>query len=202
MIRKVVTSLISAALMSSPLLGQERLLTATEYSVAVPLGDTPTFGGSGSWTGANWEARWMNRASTSIGGLIGFNEFHRRESGTFDFPGGAATGDQYRDLILIPILVTGAWYFNSNPEDPRWYVGAGGGMQYTDQFFQLGIDQRHQRNWSAVFVPEIGLTFSAWYATGGILSLRYHLPSESAGFLGKDQRRFQYVSLSLGFGYR
>lgn len=201
MIRTVVTSILAAAL-SLPLAAQERLLTATSYSVAIPLGDTPTFGGGSSWTGANWEGRWMNTGNTSLGGLIGFNEFHHRESGTFDFPGGAATGDQYRDLIVIPLLVTGAWYFNSNPDDPRWYVGAGGGMQYTNQFFQLGLDQRHQRNWNAVFVPEIGLTFSAWYATGGILSLRYHLPSESGAFLGKDQRRFQYVSLSLGFGYR
>jgi hypothetical protein len=202
MIRIFVTSILSAVVVAGPLLAQDRLLTATEYSVAIPLGDTPTFGGGGSWTGAAWEGRWLSRSNASVGGLIGFNEFHRRESGTFDFPGGAVTGDQYRDLILIPLLVTGAWYFDSNPDDPRWYVGAGGGMQYTDQFFQVGIDQRHQRNWNAVLVPEIGLTFSAWYATGGILSLRYHFPSESGAFLGKDQRRFQYVSLSLGFGYR
>ena len=202
MISRLLTSLVSVVAIASPLVAQEKLLTATEYSIAMPFGDTPTYGAGSSWTGAAWEARWMSQPHTSIGTLIGFNEFHRRESGTFNFPGGAVTGDQYRDLIMIPLLVTGAWYFNSNPDDPRWYVGGGGGLQYTDQYFQLGLDQRHQRNWNAVLVPEVGLTFSAWYATGGIISLRYHLPSESAAFLGSSQRRFPYLSLSLGFGYR
>jgi hypothetical protein len=202
MIRLLVT-FIAASVVASPAIAQEqRLLTATEYSVAIPLGDTPTYGPGSSWTGAAYEARWMSHPHTSIGALIGFNEFHRRESGTFDFPSGAVTGDQYRDLIVIPLLVTGAWYLNSNPDDPRWYIGAGGGLQYTDQFFQIGLDQRHQRDWNAVIVPEVGLTFSAWYATGGIVSLRYHLPSESSAFLGSTQRRFPYLSLSLGFGYR
>ena len=81
-------------------------------------------------------------------------------------------------------------------------MGGGGGIQYTEQIFQLGIDQRRRTNWGVVLVPEIGFAFSAWYATGGILSLRYHLPSESGAFLGDDQKRFQYVSVSFGFGYR
>ena len=37
---------------------------------------------------------------------------------------------------------------------------------------------------------------------GGIVALRYHLPTESSAFLGSDSRRFPYLSLSVGFGYR
>jgi hypothetical protein len=185
-----------------PLRAQDRYLTAAEYSVAIPLGDTHRFDASGSWSGANWEGRWMGWPYMSVGTLIGFNEFYDRQSGTFDFPGGAATGEQYRHLLVIPAVVTAARYFTATSDDPRWYIGAGAGIQYTQQSFQLGLQEKHRSNWGVVLVPEIGLAFAAWYGTGGIVSLRYHLPTESSSFLGSGQRRFQYISLSAGFGYR
>ena len=202
MMRAFWRSLGLVAAVASPLSAQHRYLSALEYSVAVPLGDTQNFMGGTSWSGAMWEGRWMDHPHTSIGAVLGFNEFYHRQSGTFDFPHGAATGDQYRHLLTIPILFTGHWYFDSNYDDPRWYIGGGAGFQYTEQLFQYGIDQRRRTNWNVALVPEVGLAFSAWYATGGIISLRYHLPSESSGFLGNTQRRFQYVSLSVGLGYR
>ena len=179
-----------------------RFLSALEYSVATSLGDTQDYGRPTSWSGAVWEGRWMAYPHASLGGLLGFNEFYRRQAGTFDFPGGAVTGDSYRHLLTVPLLFTAHWYLSANPDDPRWYVGGGGGIQYTQQLFQIGLDQRSRTSWNPVLVPEVGLAFSAWYATGGIISLRYHLPSESGGFLGNRQRRFQYVSLSIGVGYR
>jgi hypothetical protein len=172
-----------------------------EYSVAAPIGDSQRFG-AGSWSGGNWEGRWLTNDHTSIGALFGFNEFYRRETGTSTFPAGAVTGDQYRHLLVIPMLVTGSWYFLGSGEDPRWYVGAGAGPQYTEQSFQLGFDLRRKSNWGAVLVPEVGLAFQAWYGTGGIVSLRYHFPTESGAFLGNPKRQFPYVSFSVGFGYR
>ena len=203
MIRVRFVCLALGVFAASPLRAQDeqRFLSALEYSVATPIGDSQRFG-PGSWSGAAWEGRWMDHPHTSLGALLGFNEFYHRQSGTFNFPAGAATGDQYRHLLAIPLLFTAHWYFTGKRDDPRWYVGGGGGMQYTEQIFQLGLDQRRRTNWGVVLVPEVGFAFSAWYATGGILSLRYHLPSESSGFLGDNQKRFQYVSLSFGFGYR
>lgn len=185
---------------AQPLRAQHTFLSAMEYSIAAPLGDAQRFG-PGSWSGAAWEGRWMD-GRVSYGALLGFNEFYRRQSGTSTFPGGAVTGDQYRHLLVIPLLATTAWYFHGNEDDPRWYVGAGLGPQYTEQSFQLGFDYRHRSQWGLAFVPEVGLAFQAWYATGGIVSLRYHLPTESDAFLGSGKRRFPYVSLSVGLGYR
>jgi len=200
--RGAVTLLVLGVSLATRLHAQDRYLTAMEYSVAVPIGDTQRFDASGSWAGANWEGRWLGWPYTSVGTLIGFNEFYQRQSGTFDFPGGAATGDQYRHLLVIPALVTGARYFTATFDDPRWYIGGGAGLQYTQQSFQLGLQEKHRSTWGVVLVPEIGLAFAAWYGTGGIVSLRYHLPTVSGSFMGNGERRFQYVSLSMGFGYR
>ena len=179
---------------------QHNFLTATEYSIATPLGDARRFGPD-SWSGANWEVRWMYRGRTSVGLLGGFNEFYTRASGTTTFPAGAVTGDQYRHLLTIPVLLTGALYIGRY-DDPHWYVGAGIGTQYTEQSFQLGLDLRQKTNWALAVVPEVGVAFQAWYDTGGLVALRYHLPTASSAFLGSGSSRFPYVSLSMGIGYR
>jgi hypothetical protein len=203
MMQALRESLLLIALAAIPLGAQEhRYLSALEWSVAVPIGNTRDFMPATSFSGAIWEGRWMDHPHTSIGALLGFNEFYHRESGTFDFPGGAVTGDSYRHLLAIPVMFTAHWYPSAAPDDPRWFIGGGAGIQYTEQLFQLGLAERRRTNWNAVITPEIGLAFSAWYATGGIISLRYHLPSESGGFLGSTQRRFSYFSLSFGLGYR
>lgn len=193
-------AVLGVALSAASAQAQHNFLTATEYSIAMPLGEAQRFGPE-SFSGANWEVRWMYRGRTSIGLLGGFNEFYTRADGTTTFPGGAVTGDQYRHLLTIPVLVTAAWYIGAY-DDPRWYVGTGFGAQYTEQSLQLGLDLRQRTNWGLTLVPEVGLAFQAWYDTGGIVALRYHLPTASGAFLGNGSRRFPYVSLSLGFGYR
>jgi hypothetical protein len=197
----VASALVAMAGFTSPLAAQGRYLSAIEYSVGIPLGDTRKYA-NGSWSGAVWESRWVERPHTSLGVLAGFNEFYSRDAGTFTFPDGAATGDRYRHLLTVPVLFTGAWYFNDNKEDPRWYIGGGGGVEYTEQIFQLGLNGQNHSNWGIVLVPEVGLAFSAWYGTGGIVALRYHLPTTSGDFFGVNNPRFQYFSLSMGIGIR
>jgi hypothetical protein len=202
MIRSIFSAACCLTAIAAPLRGQHRYLSALEYTAAVPLGDTHDFIPRGSWSGGAWDSRWIDRPHTSLGALVGFTEFYRRLTGTVTFPQGAATGQQHQHLITVPLLFTAAWYFTANRDDPRWYIGGGGGVEYTEQEYQLGINQKRRSNVNAVLMPEVGLTFSAWYGTGGIVALRYHLPTKSSEFLGSDERRFQYISLSLGLGYR
>jgi hypothetical protein len=88
--RHALILLVLGVSLATRLQAQDRYLTAMEYSVAVPIGDTHRFDASGSWAGANWEGRWLGWPHMSVGTLVGFNEFYQRQSGTFDFPGGAA----------------------------------------------------------------------------------------------------------------
>lgn len=190
------------ASLSSAVAAQPHYMSALEYSVGIPVGDTHGFLPVGSWSGGVWESRWMDHPHTSIGFLVGFNEFYRRNEGTFAFPDGAATGDLYRHLISMPLLFTSAWYFNENRDDPRFYIGGGVGPQYSEQELQLGLNKQVKGSVNVVLVPEVGLAFMAWYGTGGIVSLRYHLPSQSQGLFRTGDQRFQYFSLSFGLGYR
>jgi hypothetical protein len=194
---------IAAIAAASPLAAQHRYLSAIEYSVAIPLGDTRDYIPRGSWAGAAWEARWMDKPHTSLGVLVGFNTFYRRQTGSFDYPNGTITGDQYRHLMSLPILATGAYYFTANRDDPRWYIGGGLGPVFSSQLFRLGLQEQRHSDWAFSVVPEVGLAFSAWYGTGGILALRYHLPTENSGLFARgSNQRFQYLSFSVGIGFR
>ena len=192
----------ATAVAAAPAHAQDRFLTAAQYSVAIPIGDTHNYIANGSWSGGAWEWRWNNRPHTSIGILAGFNEFYSRDAGTFEFPAGAATGDFYRNLLMVPLLATGHWYFSGERDNPRWFVGGGGGLQFTQQIFQLGLQEVRRRDWGVVLVPEIGYAFLVMSDFGGIASVRYHLPSNAGNLFGNDDGRFQYVSISLGFGLR
>ena len=96
--RGLFLSIACAVTLASPVLAQPHYISALEYSVGIPVGATHKFLPVGGWSGAAWESRWMEHPHTTIGFLLGFNEFYRRSDGTFTFPQGAATGDQYRHL--------------------------------------------------------------------------------------------------------
>lgn len=197
---RISFALLAVAFFAARAKAQHTFLSAMEYSIAAPIGETRRFGPE-SWSGGNWEGRWMYGGRMSFGTLFGFNEFYHRDAGTTTFPAGAVTGDQYRHLLTIPILVTAAWYIGKD-DDPRWYVGAGAGTTYTLQEFQLGLDVRGKSNWGLALVPEVGLAFPTWDGSGAIVALRYHLATESSAFLGSPSRTLPYVSLSIGMGYR
>lgn len=202
--RASITLAIAIGAVATPLPAQHRYLSALEYTVAVPLGDTHDFISRGSFSGGAWDSRWMDRPHTSLGVLLGFNEFYRRMAGSFDFPNGTMTGDQYRHLVMIQLLATGAYYFTSNRDDPRWYIGGGLGPVYNQQLFRLGLHEQKHSDWTFQVVPELGLAFSAWYGTGGIVALRYHLPTQSSAIFSSasSNRRLQYISFSVGLGFR
>ncbi len=203
LLRLVRRAVVLASVATPTLYAQpHRYFSALEYSAGIPIGDTHDYTPVLGWSGAVWESRWMDHPHTSIGVLLGFNEFYQRKSGTFLFPSGAATGDQYKHLIMAPFLFTGHYYLNQDRDDPRFYVGGGAGAVYTEQMFELGLSDRRKKNWGMIIVPEMGLAFPAWYGTGGIVAVRYHLPSTSPAFLHDGDRRFQYISLSVGLGFR
>jgi hypothetical protein len=203
-------SLLAAALgavavlsVAAPLAAQpHRYFSSLQYSVAQPIGDTHDFIPDFSWSGAAWESRWMDRPHTSLGFLVGFNEFHRSKFGTENFEHGAITGDQYRYVLAAPLLFTAAWYFDTDRNNPRWYVGGGAGVEYVQQKFQIGLFDERRTNWRMVMMPEVGWMFPAWFGTGGIIALRYHLPASTPGLFNTGHQRFQFVSLSVGLGYR
>ena len=87
MMLRVSLACLALGVLASPLRAQDeqRFLSALEYSVAAPIGDSQRFG-PGSWSGAAWEGRWMYHPHTSLGVLLGFNEFYHRQSGTFNYP--------------------------------------------------------------------------------------------------------------------
>lgn len=180
---------------------QPQYMSATSYSLAAPIGDTRDFVGNPSWVGLDWEARWAWRRHTSVGFLLGWTEFYKRESGTSDFPSGSATGEQYRHLLTIPALATIHWYA-PNGDQRVWFAGVGAGAMYGEQMFELGIDRVTRHSWHFVAMPEVGTALRIDDGLMALVSLRYSLPLSAGNYIGGGGRSFQQLALRIGLGNR
>jgi hypothetical protein len=176
-------------------------MSLTTFDLSVPLGDTQRYVTGGLGPGLGWEGRWTVNAHSSAGVSVSVVGFSHHTSQTIDFPSGAATGDQLRQLMPANLLATGYLYpFQHN--GVRWYAGGGVGGGHIDQNFSLGTQQLSRGAWHLVVAPEIGAEVRAGpdHLFVGVFSLRYNVPVAAGDYLGGGSRKFQYLTLRFGIG--
>ena len=176
-------------------------MSLTTFDVSVPLGDTKRYVTGGLGPGLGWEGRWAVNGYSSAGVSVSVVGFSRHTQQTIDFPSGAATGDQLRQLMPANLLATGYLYpYQRN--GVRWYAGGGVGGGHIDQAFSLGTQQLSRGAWHLVVAPEIGAEVRAGpdHLFVGVFSLRYNVPVAAGDYLGGGSRKFQYLTLRVGIG--
>jgi len=176
-------------------------MSLTTFELSMPLGDTKKYVTGGLGPGLGWEGRWTVNAHSSAGVSLSVAGFSRHTDATIDFPSGAATGDQLRQLMPAQLLATGYVYpFQKN--GVRWYAGGGVGGGHVDQDFSLGTQQLSRGAWHLVVAPEIGAEVRGGpdRLFVGVFSLRYNAPIASGDYLGGGSRKFQYLTLRVGIG--
>jgi len=129
-------------------------MSLTTFELSLPLGDTKKYVTGGLGPGLGWEGRWTVNAHSSAGVSLSVAGFSRHTDATIDFPSGAATGDQLRQLMPAQLLATGYVYpFQKN--GVRWYAGGGVGGGHVDQDFTLGTTLRTQAERAARYERDI-----------------------------------------------
>jgi len=207
----LATQLLAAllpALLTVPRAGAQQSLaepsnfmSVTTFELSLPLGDTKRYVTGGLGPGLGWEGRWAVNGHSSAGVSATVAGFSRHTESTIDFPSGAATGDQLRQLMPAQLLATGYLYpYQRN--GVRWYVGGGVGGGHVDQDFSLGTQQISRGAWHLVVAPEIGAEVRAGpdHLFVGVFSLRYNVPTAAGDYLGGGSRKFQYLTLRVGIG--
>jgi hypothetical protein len=176
-------------------------MSLTTFEVSTPIGDTRKYMTGGLGPGLGWEGRWLVGPRTSAGVSLSVAGFSRRTESTINFPSGAATGDQLRQLMPAQLLATGFLYPYEG-RGVRWYAGGGFGGGHIDQDFNLGTQQLSSGAWHIVVAPEIGAEVRAGpdHLFVGVFSLRYNLPFAAGDYLGGGSRRFKYLTLRIGIG--
>jgi len=176
-------------------------MSLTTFELSIPIGDTKNYMTGGLGPGLGWEGRWTVNAHSSAGVSLSVVGFSHHTENTIDFPSGAATGDQLRQLMPAQLLAVGYLYPYQN-NGVRWYAGGGIGGGHVDQDFSLGTQQLSRGAWHAVIAPEIGAEVRGGpdRLFVGVFSLRYNLPTAAGNYLGGGSRRFQYLTLRVGIG--
>lgn len=175
--------------------------TLTTWAVSVPIGDTKRFVPSASWTGITWEMRW-NQTQTATGIELGIHDFYEQSTGTTTFGSGAATGTQFRDLLVTSLMGTARWFpMGAAGRGPS--IGVAGGGVYMQQAYQLGIRSQLIRSGVQLAVaPEVAMAVPIFPDISAVVSARYTLPTNAGGYLGGGSRRFRYLTFSVGLSER
>ena len=176
-------------------------MSLTTFELSLPLGDTRRYMTGGLGPGLGWEGRWTVNAHSSAGVSLSVAGFSRHTEHTIDFPSGAATGDQLRQLMPAQLLAVG-YVYPYQQNGVRWYAGGGVGGGHTDQDFSLGTQQLSRGAWHLVVAPEIGAEVRGGpdHLFVGVFSLRYNAPIAAGDYLGGGSRRFRYLTLRIGIG--
>ena len=167
------------------------------FTVSVPFGDARRYVSTPSWLGINWEGQWTVQRSLVVGALLGMHDFFERDDDTVEFPSGAATGEQARELTMATMLVTTRWY----PGGMRWrgvVLGLGAGTIWARESFQLGVfDPILNSAFHLAVVPEAGVMVPIFEGIQGMVGVRYSITGASGSYLGGGERRYHFLTFTF-----
>jgi hypothetical protein len=191
--RRVLGLLVSAGSLAA----QEKFSTSAAYVVAFPTGDTRNFIGEPSWAGITYEGRWKLSETRSAAVGFGLHDFSAQSFGTTNFPSGAATGQQLRDLMMTHVNASFRYYPLPSAHT-RPFASVGAAAVYSEQYYSVGLSSFHDSDLLPAFMPELGLEIPYMEDLNAVVTLRYTMPL-SHRHLGGTSSSFQFFSIGIGF---
>ncbi len=173
------------------------------YEWALGIGDLEQYISNDSWVGFTLQGRSFVSEHFAVGGFIGYNVFYENTGDLIVLPRGAISGQQYRHLSTVPIMVGLYRHLGSGGRGgaggTHMYLGINGGVYYFYQMMDIGVLSLSTSEWLFGFAPEAGIVMTRG-RTAVALQVKYHYPVPGGdGFLSGQERSFQYVSVGLGF---
>jgi hypothetical protein len=198
--RRLLVVFIAVLAGARTLAAQGNFMSLTTFELSTPIGDTRRYTSVGVGPGLGWEGRWAMHERTSAGVSLTLGQFSERDNGTMQLPAGAVTGEMLRQIVTEQVLATG-YFYPTRRQPVRFYAGGGLGASFIDQDFNVGTSQLSRSAWHAVIAPEVGaeLRGNDGFLVG-VVSLRFNAGLAAGDYLGGGSRRFQYLTLRLGFG--
>ena len=160
------------------------LLTGLTYSIAVPTGETKDFITEPSFTGLTLDLRKFVSYNVSIDFLIGWNGFEEETRDLISIPNADVSGTQRRLMNAFPIMIATHYYFGEGTEF-RPFIGAGVGMYFIYQKFELGLAELESSKWHLGIEVDAGLVYllETIYA---LINVRYHYAFKAENEITKE----------------
>jgi len=180
----------------------ERFSSLATYAMSFPAGYTRRYVSMPSFVGAGWEGMWSFRGNTAVGFGFSMHDFFRESRMTMDFPWGAATGDQARDLLVASLAAQGRWY-TGDVGHRRAFFGLGAGGLFVHQSYQLAFNPLIRESaLHPAIAPEAGFAVPVTHGVDVVGILRYTISRPAGDYVGGGPRRFPFATFSIGFAER
>ncbi len=201
-IRALAVAALLAGLAATSAAAQSRPIVGGSYDMSLPTGDLKTYADNDSWLGWSLDIRAFGESNKiSFGGMFGYYEFYNNTSTQqIAFGQGAVSGQQYRHMFSLPIMLN-AHYYAGSTYGARPFIGLNAGVTYQKQTLDVGMYTLTSDAWVVSAMPEIGIYFPTSGRTMVNLHARYHIPfsSESMYSGGTGGSSMSFLSIGLGF---
>jgi hypothetical protein len=175
---------------------------SVSYEVSFPSGSTRDFIDNESWVGFTLEGRRFVRPQLTAGFLAGYYDFYRSTTEPLQFDNGTVTGDTYRNLAAVPLLLTVDIFPTGGRRDGGVlpFIGIGAGAYWIRQHLEIGTGYSREDSWHFGIMPEVGVAIPV--RAGGFTTLmaRYHYPFEAGSYIGGQSFSFPYFSFGIAVG--
>ena len=204
--RKLLCATFLLLLMSAPLKAQDAV-TVVNYEISIPTGDTKDYIDKTSFRGLGLDIRKFlgGENRLSIGGRAAW---HVLDSGAIsetisirtDDLNGDVSGTQFRYINSFPIMGVFHYYFNE-PGRVNAYVGAGVGLYYIKQRFEIGLIATEQNNWHFGIAPEFGLNVPVSDSIAANINVMYNYAAASGTDVSGNKTGHSYFGFNIGLAF-
>lgn len=170
--------------------------TIVTYNMGIPLGNTADFIGNTSFRGFMVEGDYFLEDEWTVGFITGIQTFYEEKGVQTRLRDNlTATGEEFRYLNSIPILVSGKYHFDRyNPISA--HIGLGAGLYNMIETVEFAGIAFENRNWQIGFMPEIGVGFEMSPATHFFVAAQYNYYLESKDILSQS-----YIGINAGLRF-
>ncbi|MFK5856894.1 MAG: OmpW family outer membrane protein [Bacteroidota bacterium] len=168
-----------------------------DWSMGFPMGDMKDFTEQPSFRGFQIEGRSFVTANIAVGGMGSWNVFYENFGWTTQYTDDNKTiyGYKRRYLNVMPLMVTGHYYFGQNGIQP--YIGAGLGTYYIESRDFMGIYYVQGKDWHFGIAPEIGILMPVGMGNTGInINFKYNMAAKT-----KEQQSYTWLGVNVGLSY-
>ncbi|WP_448697865.1 outer membrane beta-barrel protein [Mucilaginibacter sp. AW1-3] len=166
------------------------------YQVAIPTNNN--YLTSTSWSGFNFDYRYMIKPNISVGIGNSFNSFSQyfpQQTYEKSDGSGSVTSDMVRHIYTAPITASIHYYLAGKMIKP--YVGIGMGAEYSEQDAYFNIYTVYSKNWGFVVKPEAGAFAMFSSNVGGFISVAYNYSTNSESDFHIDH--LSHIPITVGF---
>lgn len=171
--------------------------TNLNYSIGIPMGDTKDFIGKTSFRGANIEFEHFFTDVIAGGIITGWNTFYEaKPRATYPISNGAITSQQFRYLNVLPIQITGKYYFAGDNATVRPFIGLNAGTYYAEQRNDNGLYSVSEKGWTWGLAPKAGVLFPISFSASLAVSLDYDVSFKSSKVPQQN-----WLGINVGFSW-